>query len=103
MRQLAVGFLLLSIAALRQPAGEPTVRIGLTQNATAVTIRSASPFTVEQHATRVATFAPVLALDPARSGPVAKTDLQYRMTVTLEGDVMLVMPAGAHVRIEAPA
>ena len=103
MRPLAVGLLLLSIAALRQPSGEPTVRIGLAQNAPAITIRSASPFTVEQHTTRVATFAPVLALDPGKSGMLARTDLQYRMTVTLDGDVMLVMPAGAHVRIEAPA
>ena len=102
MRQILLGALLL-LAGAPQPASEPLVRIGLTQNAASVTIRSASDFTVEQHTTRAATFASVLAVDPAGAGALKKADLQYRMTVELDGDVVLVMPAGSHVRIQPPA
>ena len=42
-------------------------------------------FTVERRTTRSATFASVLALDPAAAGAVKKRDLQYRMTVELDG------------------
>jgi stage II sporulation protein D len=79
------------------------VRIGLTQNAASVTIRSASDFTVEGRTTRSATFASVLAVDPASAGPLERSSLQYRMTVALDGEVVLVMPPGARVRIDAPA
>jgi peptidoglycan hydrolase-like amidase len=101
MRQiLLVSLLFLAIAP--QAATEPAVRIGLSQNASTVTVRSASAFTVEQRTTRSAAFSTVLALDPEATGSLKKSDLQYRTTVELDGDVILVMPPGAHVRI-APA
>jgi stage II sporulation protein D len=105
MRQISLAALLvvLGMAAAPQPAREPIVRIGLTQNASSVTIRSAGDFTVEQRTTRSATFASVLAVDPAAAGPLKKAELQYRMTVELDGDVVLVLPPGARVRIEPPA
>ena len=103
MRHLVIGVLALLITGARQPATEPTVRIGLTQNAATATIRSAVAFTLEQRTTRTATFSPALALDPGASGPIARNDLQYRTTVTLDGDVVLVMPARSRVRIQPGA
>jgi peptidoglycan hydrolase-like amidase len=103
MRSSFLAFLLLGVIAGQQPSVEPTVRIGLNQNAASVTVRSAEAFTVEGRATRSATFASVLAVDPARSGALAPSDMQYRVTVTLDGGTILVMPAGARVRIEPPA
>jgi stage II sporulation protein D len=85
-----------------QPPAEPIVRIGLTQNAASVTIRSESAFSVEQRVTRSATFTNVLSLDPAASGPLKKADLQYRLTVELDGDIVIVLPPAAHARIEPP-
>lgn len=99
MRQILLAALLLLTGA-QAPVTEPTVRIGLNQNAATVTIRSASAFTVEQRTTRSAAFSSVLALDPAATGPLKKAELQYRTTVELDGDVVLVMAPGAHVRIE---
>jgi stage II sporulation protein D len=101
MRQMLLAAVLL-LAGAPQPATEPMVRIGLTQNAASVTIRSASPFTVQQRSTRSATFTSVLALDPAATGPVRKSDLQYRITAELDGDVVLVMAPGARVRLAPP-
>jgi stage II sporulation protein D len=103
MRHAALGCLLALLVTARQPAAEPTVRIGLTQNAAAVTIKSAASFLVQQRATKSATFASALAIDASASGPVAKTDLRYRLTVEIDGSVVLVMTPGAHVRIEPPA
>ena len=94
---------LLVLATVPQPAAEPVVRIGLNQNAATVTIRSTSSFTVQGRATRSATFASVLALDPAAAGAVRKSDLQYRITAELDGNVLLVLAAGARIRIEPPA
>ena len=102
MRHVVLAGLFL-LAAVPQPAAEPAVRIGLNQNAATVTIRSASPFIVEGRSTRSATFASVLALDPAAAGTVRKSDLKYRTTAELDGNVMLVLAAGARVRIEPPA
>jgi stage II sporulation protein D len=100
MRQLLMVTLLLLIPSA-QAQLEPTVRIGLNQNASTVTVRSAVAFRVEQHSTRSATFAPVLALDAgAASGTLKKSDLQYRMTVELDGDVLLAVPLDTHLRIE---
>ena len=101
MRQILAGVLLLLLPVAPQPATEPTVRIGLNQNATTVTVRSAETLTVAGRATRAATFASVLAVDPNANGPVAAADLSSRITVTLDG-VTVVMPAGARVRIEPP-
>lgn len=99
MRQTLLAALLL-LAVAPQPAAEPTVRIGLTQNAASVTVRSASAFTVEQRTTRSATFSTTLAVDPAATGALKKSDLQYRVTVELDGDVVLIIPSGTRVRIE---
>jgi stage II sporulation protein D len=92
---------LLLVTASTQPAIEPTVRIGLTQTATAVTVRSAAAFTVGEHATRSATFTNVLALDAVPGGgALKKADLQYHLTAELDGETVLVLAPGAHVRIE---
>ena len=99
MRSLVLVFLLLLVSP-HQPALEPTVRIGLTQNASSVTVRSAEPFTVEGRSTRSAAFASVLAIDTNRTGVVAASDLQPRVTVTLDDGAMIVMPVGGRVRIE---
>src|SRR4249920_1389749 len=100
MRQLLIVALLLLIPPAQTPL-EPTVRIGLNQNAATVTIRSAAAFSVEQHSTRSATFAPALAVDAgAASGTLKKSDLQYRMTVELDGDVLLAVPLDTHLRME---
>jgi peptidoglycan hydrolase-like amidase len=101
MRQLLVAVLFL-MGGTTQPAREPIVRIGLNQNAATVTIRSASPFTVEQRPTRSATFASVLAVDSGATGALKKADLKYRMTVELDGDIVLALTPGARVRIEPP-
>ena len=102
MRQVLIALLLIAGGFL-QPAAEPIVRIGLTQNAASVTIRSASDFAVEGRTTRSAVFTSTLAVDPASSGAVKRAELQYRMTVELDGDVVLVLPPGARVRIQPPA
>src|SRR5215471_1230965 len=99
MRQCLFAVLLGLIAA-GQTATEPIVRIGLTQNAATLTIRSESAFSVEQRATRSATFTTVLALDPAAQRPLKKADLQYRVSVDFDGESILVLAPGAHVRVE---
>jgi stage II sporulation protein D len=99
MRQGLFAALLL-LAAIGQPSNEPIVRIGLTQNATSVTLKSESAFRVEQHLTRSATFTNVLAVDAAVTGAQKKSDLQRRISVELDGDTLLVLPAAAHVRVE---
>ena len=47
MRVLRLRLLFFVLAFAQQPAVEPTVRIGLTQNAASVTVKSADLFTVE--------------------------------------------------------
>ena len=103
MRQILLGVVLLLVPITRQSSVEPIVRIGLTQNAATVTVRSAETFTVAGRMTRTATFAAVLAVDPNANGPVAAADLQYRITAKLDDDATVVMPADARVRIEPPA
>ncbi|HYT73166.1 MAG TPA: SpoIID/LytB domain-containing protein [Vicinamibacterales bacterium] len=100
MRVFLIAALLL-LSAVAQTPTEPTVRIGLTQNAVSITVRSASDFTIEQHRTRSAIFDSALAVDAAAPAtPLKKSDLQYRLTVALDGDAMLVLPFDARVRIE---
>ena len=103
MRSLLLSLLLLLIQVAQQPSVEPKVRIGLAQNAATVTIKSAEAFTVEGRTTRSAAFASVLAVDPNKSGTLAPADMQYRLTVTLDGGVIVVVPAGGRVRIEPTA
>ena len=100
MRQCLIAILLL-LATGAQPPPEPVVRIGLDRNASAVTIRSASPFTVEQRSTRTATFTTALAVDPAAAAaPLKKADLEYRVTIELDDQSILVLPPGGRARIE---
>ena len=100
MRSRLLGLLFLLVPIAPQPSVEPIVRIGLTQNATSVTIRSSETFRVEGQTTRSATFASVLAVDPNKSGAIAASDLQYRLTVTVDGGAIIVRPANARVRVE---
>jgi hypothetical protein len=77
MRQfLMAALLLLPLAPVAQPQTEPTVRIGLTQNASTVTVRSAMAFTVEQHSTRAATFTTSSALTGRPTGSSNTFDCQ---------------------------
>src|SRR5215471_15934334 len=81
---------------------EPTVRIGLTQSATTVTIRAAQPFQVEQNPTRSAKFSSALAVD-SDAKTIKKEDVQYRMLVELDGGKLLVFPMTSRIRIESPS
>lgn len=97
--------LLLTVGALyERPVRSqtaPTVRIGLNQNASTVTLRSANPFTIQQNRTRSAKFTMVLSVDPAALNRVlTRTDLQYRAIVELDGGKLLVLPKPAKIRIE---
>ena len=103
MRLVLFGLLVLLIRAGQPSPVEPTVRIGLTQNAPSVSVRSTAPFTVEGRSTRSATVASVLAVDPSKTGVVPAADLQYRVTITLDGGTVIVLPAGARVRIAPSA
>ena len=60
MRKLLIAVLFL-LTTGAQAQNEPIVRIGLSQNAATVTIRSASAFSVQQYRTRSAT---VTAAEP---------------------------------------
>ena len=99
MRQflMAVVLLLMPVA---QAQNVPTVRIGLTQSASTVTLRSTAAFGVQQFRTRSATVTAVLALDPGAADTLKKTDLHYRMVVELDGGIVLALPPGAKVRVE---
>src|SRR5436309_234994 len=99
MRRLILSALLLFAISRAQAQNEPTVRIGLTQNAQAVTLRASAPFLVEANRTRTAKFSMVLALNPAAAGAVTKADLQYRTIVELDGGKLIVLPRNGKVRI----
>jgi hypothetical protein len=79
---------------------EPTVRIGLNQNASTVTVRSANAFSVQQNRTRSARFTMILSVDPAAAKALTRADLQYRALVELDGGRLLVLPRTTKVRIE---
>lgn len=98
MRWIALTLLLLLTETQPRPL-EPTVRIGLTQNAATVTVQSAEPFMVMGRTTRSAAFASVLAVDPRATGAVAAADLQIRLTARLDDGTTLVLPSDARVRI----
>ena len=100
MRQFLIVALLLLMPGARAQ-NEPIVRIGLNQNASTVTLRSTSPFSVQQRRTRSATFSTVLALGSgATTRTLNKADLQYRMVAELDAGALLVLPPGAKIRIE---
>src|SRR5262245_46786559 len=107
MRKLLVGVLLILGALIPWVASsqtEPTVRIGLDQNATTVTVRSTSAFRIQQQSTRTAKFSTVLAIEPdAVNRTLKRDDLQYRMVVELGGGVLVVFPMSNRVRIDSGA
>jgi stage II sporulation protein D len=81
---------------------EPIVRIGLDQNAQTVTLRSDTPFVIQQNQTRTAKFSVVLAVNP--NAPVrayTRSELEYRMAVELDGGAVLVLPMSTRVRAES--
>src|SRR5262245_44166239 len=99
-RILVAAFLLLP--ALQQ--SEPTVRIGLGQNAATVTVRSTAEFRVQGQAARTAKLSAVLSLGNTADGAVSARDqLRYRMAVELDGNRYLVVPMSTHIRIQPPS
>jgi stage II sporulation protein D len=93
--------LLLLAPALQQ--AEPTVRIGLDQNAATVTIRAAETFRVQGQSARSAKFSAVLTASDAADGTVLRKDqMRFRMAIELDGSRYLVLPLTTHVRIQPP-
>ena len=83
---------------------EPTIRIGLSQTAGTVIVRSTEPFTIQQQSTRSARFTTTLAIDDsALSRVLGKDDLRYRMVVELDGGRYVALPLNTHVRVPPPA
>src|SRR5262249_24140407 len=78
----------------------PTVRIGLTQNAATVTLRAANAFTIQQNRTRTAKFTMALAVDPAATGVLTNSNLQYRTVIELDGGRIIVLPKGAKTQVD---
>jgi peptidoglycan hydrolase-like amidase len=105
MRTRIAVALLLTVGALYERPGRsqtaPTVRIGLTQNASTVSIRSADGFTIQQSRTRTAKFSMILAVDSSASNrPLTRSDLQYQTLVEIDGGRILIVPKTSKVRIE---
>jgi len=99
MRTLLPALLLLIAGA--QAPNELVVRIGLSQNASTVTLRSDKEFTVQQTRTRTAKFTMILSVDAnAANRALSRADLRYRVLVELDGGKLLVLPTTTKVRIE---
>src|SRR5262249_37944809 len=105
MRKRIFLALLLTVGALYEypvrSQTPPAVRIGLTQNAATVTLRSGTAFTIQQNRTRTAKFTMIVALDPDATGTLTRSDLQYRAIVELDGGKLIVVPKGARTQIDA--
>src|SRR4030095_2403035 len=105
MRKRFVVALLLTAGALyERPVRSqtvPTVRIGLTQNASTVSLRASTAFTIPQNRTRTAKFTPVLALDPVAMAGVPRANLRYRTIIELDGGRLIVLPKSAKIQIDA--
>jgi peptidoglycan hydrolase-like amidase len=102
--RLVVGLLLIVGALYERPVRSqtaPTVRIGLTQSATTVSLRAASTFTIQQNPTRTAKFSLVLSVDPTAKGVVTAANLQYRTLVEVDGGKIIIVPKGAKTQIDA--
>src|SRR5262245_15693568 len=79
----------------------PIVRVGLTQNATTVSLRSSEDFIIQQTRTRTAKFSMILSVDSSISnGALTRNDLQYRALVEIDGGKILVIPKTETIRIE---
>ena len=106
MRNISLGiFLLLAVSGLTPRATplqtEPVVRIGLSQTASTVNVRSSVPFRIRQNTTRSAKFTTAITVDAASSNRVFdKADLQYRTIIELDNGKLLVLPTSVNVRIE---
>src|SRR5262245_12830732 len=103
-KRLLLALLVLVVGYSEGPVRSQTarsIRIGLNQNAPAVNLRAARPFTVQQNSTRTAKFTMVLALDPSVNGSVTKASLQYRTLVELDGGKLIVLPKNEKTRIDA--
>ncbi|MGH8656519.1 MAG: SpoIID/LytB domain-containing protein [Gammaproteobacteria bacterium] len=88
--------------ALQQP--ERTVRIGLDQNATTLTIRSTEDFTVQEQSTRSAQFTIILAVNETASRSIMRReDLTSRMAVEIDGGRLLVLPMTTRIRVRPPS
>jgi stage II sporulation protein D len=107
MRKRIVLAMLLAVGGLYERAARsqtaPTVRIGLSQNAQTVSVRSTAAFSIQQNTTRTAKFSMIVAIDPNIANRLlTKTDLQYRAIVEIDGGRILVLPKAARVRIDPP-
>ena len=103
-KRFVSAFLLLVGALYQSPVRSqtaPTVRIGLTQSAATVNLRSATPFTIQQTRTRTAKFTMVLSIDPAAAGAVTSANLQYRTLVEIDGGKLILVPKGMKTEIDA--
>src|SRR5438046_2390366 len=97
---IAALFLTILVISGARAQNEPTVRIGLSQNAATVSLRAGSPFTIQQTRTQTAKFTMVVALDPNAAGAVTKASLQYRTLVELDGGKLMVLPKAGKIRID---
>src|SRR5437763_15482727 len=103
-RRVLLAFLVM-VAALSQNTARsqtvPRVRIGLTQNAATVSVRSSDDFTIQQNRTRTAKFSMILSVDSSVSNrTLTKSDLQYRALVEIDGGKILVVPNTERIRVE---
>jgi stage II sporulation protein D len=79
----------------------PRVRIGLTQNAPTVSLRSSEEFTIQESRTRTAKLSAILSVDSSISSrPLTRSDLKYRTLVEIDGGKILVIPNTEKIRIE---
>jgi len=91
------------VAGLVSFQTEPVIRIGLSQNAGTITIRSSEAFTIQNLSTRSAKFTTTLAIDDsALSRVLGREDLRYRMMVELDGCRFMALPLNTHVRVPPP-
>lgn len=99
-RAMLLTTLLVSLVSVQS---EPTIRIGLSQSAGTLTIRSSEPFNIQQQSTRSAKFTTALALDDSvLSRVLGKEDFRYRMIVELDGGRFIALPLNTHVRVPPP-
>src|SRR5262245_58999900 len=103
-KRFFLALLVTTVTFAQRPTGPQvpsTVRIGLTQNASTVTVRASRAFTIQQNSTRTAKFTMALAVDPNATGPMTSASLQYRTLMELDGGKIFVLPKGAKTQIQA--
>ena len=100
-RSLLLATLLIGLVSVQS---DPVIRIGLSQSAGTITIRSTEAFNIQQQTTRSAKFTTVLSIDDSAVSRVfGKDDLRYRMVVELDGGRFIALPLNTHVRVSPPA